>query len=80
MEERNSVVIKTAGGTDFGGLKRPEQLKNSSKLGSASFSSQKGRGGRGYRYGAGQRGGKNKTNPGDNKIKDKGVVSKDENE
>lgn len=27
MEEMNSIIIKTAGGIDFGVLKRPEQLK-----------------------------------------------------
>lgn len=60
MEERNTVVIKTAGGTDFEGLERPKHLKKSRKLGSASSSAQKGQGGRGCRYEAGQRGGKPK--------------------
>jgi len=60
QEERNSIMIKTTSGTDFEGLKRPEQLKNNSKLGSASSLSQKGCQGRGYSYRAGQRGGKPK--------------------
>lgn len=53
-------MTKTAGGTDFRGLKRPKQQETSSKLGSDSFSSQKGQGGRGYRYRAGQSRGKPK--------------------